>query len=113
MWAGYLASRQGDDSAATHALLSESVALWRRVGDARGLARAVGILGSVLHPHDRAKSRSLVEECRTLYRQIDDELGLTHVLVGDGHLAEREGDYERAHARPSKKAWSWRGKTAP
>jgi predicted ATPase len=108
MWAGTLALRQIDDSVA-QALLSESVALWREVGDARGLAWALLWLAWA-DRHDRTTAYPLLEECTALFHQLDDTLGLAASLEFDGGLvAMREGDYERARVSLEESARRARG----
>jgi predicted ATPase/DNA-binding CsgD family transcriptional regulator len=96
--AGTLAWCQGDYRAAA-ALLEESLARWRTLDDARGiawtlafLADAVGDLGET----DRATA--LYEEALALFRRLADERGIAMVANDLGVEAQRLGDLERAES---------------
>jgi predicted ATPase/DNA-binding XRE family transcriptional regulator len=71
-WAGELAGLEGDMETA-EARLSESLALARSAGDKRGIAAALGALGSVLFQHvDIARSVQPFEEAAALMRELGD-----------------------------------------
>jgi predicted ATPase/DNA-binding XRE family transcriptional regulator len=71
-WAGELAGLEGDLETA-EARLSESLALARSAGDKRGIAAALGALGSVLFQHvDIARSIQPFEEAAALMRELGD-----------------------------------------
>jgi hypothetical protein len=78
--AGYLARVRGDHGAA-RSLLSESVALSRRLGDAVGLAWALIMSATVPSSYDIAHRRTLLDQAASLMRQADDEPGLLWALV--------------------------------
>ena len=77
--AGSLAGALGDGAAA-RARLEASVALWRELGDARGLGRALAQLGFATTPRDAAAARALVEEAVALARAAGDRSGLAYAL---------------------------------
>lgn len=97
MWAGWLAIYQVDRRAA-YAPLSKSVALWQRLGDARGQAWALGYLAFAVCTTDLARARSLLDKAVALFRQIDDRPSLGRALVASGYLILLEGDPARARA---------------
>jgi tetratricopeptide (TPR) repeat protein len=97
MWAGWLALWQGDCSAA-QVLLSDSVPLWRKVEDARGLAWALWMSGWAAM-HSRVDAPPFLKECTVLFRQLEDGPGLAAAFAGDAMLVDMwKGDYEQARA---------------
>jgi tetratricopeptide (TPR) repeat protein len=73
------------------------VALWRKLGDTRGLARALSALaGAVYANNDLLRARSLVEESIALFRGISDKAGLARTLRFYGAVLYHQCDYERA-----------------
>jgi tetratricopeptide (TPR) repeat protein len=101
MWAGWLAYYQGDDRAA-HAPLSESVALWRRLGDARGLAWALGHQAIALSRHDLPRARSLMDRVVVFSGRVDDPALLGRALAANGGLTMRAGNLDQARAMVEK-----------
>lgn len=91
--AGTLAWLQSDYPAA-RALLEESVARFREVGDRRGLASSSTYLGMLRwHQGATALARALFEESVALCREIDDRAALAMALSGlGGVLADPRGD---------------------
>ncbi|MCP4396745.1 MAG: adenylate/guanylate cyclase domain-containing protein [bacterium] len=97
--AGLLARVQGDIVAAC-SLGEEGVALWRKIGEKRGLGRALSDLAlAVLLQGDLPTGRSLQEESMTLLRQTDDTSGLAQALWMYGYGMYYLRHYE--HARVS------------
>src|SRR5262249_51944143 len=68
--AGWRAMLQGDGAA--EAPIAESVALWRELGDRRGLGRALWLLGMVRRYQRRTPDASLAEESLALGRELGD-----------------------------------------
>jgi tetratricopeptide (TPR) repeat protein len=97
-WAGWLATFQEDETAAL-SLGRESVALWRALGEASGLAQALARHAWMVWKRDRAGARSLLKESIDLCRQIDDKPGLAYALWVDAYRALQAGDHERGRAR--------------
>jgi len=97
--AGILACIQGDNHTASRRL-EESVALWRRLGDRRGLAYALADGGYILAKHDHATLLALAEESIALFREVGDTWGLALATHNLGAVAALGGDYAamRAHA---------------
>ena len=77
--AGSLAAVLGDGAAA-RTRLEASVALWRELGDARGLGRALAQLGFATAPRDAPAARALLEEAVALARAAGDRSGLAVAL---------------------------------
>ncbi|HEY3228045.1 MAG TPA: tetratricopeptide repeat protein, partial [Roseiflexaceae bacterium] len=94
--AGQMTANYGDG----RARLEESVAIWRELGDKRGLAVALiyGGLGWVdLMERRVAEARALFAEGVALFREIDDRWGLACALYSLGAAARRDNP---ASARP-------------
>lgn len=91
--AGALARMQGDYDAA-RAYFSESLFLWRELGDKRGIAHSLNNLGLVADNHgDYAAARSLYEQSLTLLRELGHELDIASSLNNLGEMAWKQGDY--------------------
>jgi predicted ATPase len=94
--AGILAHSQGDYAAA-RAFHEESLGLWRRLNDRRGLAvclNARGIVAMALHDFEGAE-RSL-EESLACWRELGEDGRVAILLNNLGYMAVQRGDYERA-----------------
>ena len=80
-------------------LFEESLALFREVDDAAGIAEVLNMLGEVrrLQGDDRAAER-LYEESLGLWRELGDQQYIATVLHNLGRLAQRQGDTRRAVA---------------
>lgn len=97
--AGMLACFQGERASA-HPLLEESAAMFRSLGDERGLVPVLHLLSlEVLHRGDAARARELSEESVALAREHGDDLELAGSLSALGMVAEAQEDY--ATARPA------------
>jgi predicted ATPase/DNA-binding CsgD family transcriptional regulator len=97
--AGFLAYRLGDLEVAQR-LTEEGLILWRQLGDAAGVAKALIHLGRVaLGQHDHSRARSLWEEALAFNKESGDRLESAHALNGLGELARMEGDLQQARAR--------------
>jgi len=96
--AAYLAFFQGDYERAA-ALGEESLALSRKLGDKRGTASCLNILGLEacrLERYDRAAA--LGEESLALSREVGDRWGVADAHAVMGLVARGQGDYTRAAA---------------
>ena len=92
--AGELALRQGNYQVAT-ALLEESVASYREVGEKRGLAQALLNLGlSIASAQRFAEARTLIEQSIALAHEMDDPWLLGHAQDSLARLAWKQGDLE-------------------
>jgi non-specific serine/threonine protein kinase len=103
-WLGKFLGGQGEMAA--FAIQEESLAMWRELGDARGMAHALVELGTMFSEMgsfwshlDYPKALSLIEESLRLFRQTEDSDGLCRALALHGFaLDEAHGDYEAARA---------------
>ncbi len=96
--AGHLAFVQSDYERA-EALLEESLALYRELGDQRGIALSLNMLGNVAWVRgNTAAARSLTEEALALYGEVDDKEGAAGSLFSLALLASSQGEYARACA---------------
>jgi len=103
--AGTLARRVGSGELA-QARFRESIALYRELGDERGLAEALrGLAPLMAYMDDHEGAVALLEEAVALLRRLDDPpelaVALHHLgvaLVQDGHAARAIGLYEEALA---------------
>ncbi len=76
---------------------TQALALWRELGDRRGMAEALNNIGvSMRYLGDRARSKVLVEESLTLFRGLSDKQGIAHALNNLAELARTDGDLARA-----------------
>ncbi len=96
--AGTLLADQGDLAAATH-LHEDALAIYRTLGDARGMAwvsHNIGIVARMQGQEDTAEA--VFEESLALMRSAGDEHGTSRVLNSLGALAFGRGSYDRATA---------------
>jgi non-specific serine/threonine protein kinase len=97
--AGALASLQGDPAAA-QAFFEESLALFRELGDKRGIASSLIQLGVVARIQgDDAAARALLEEGLALSCEVGDKGEMAWSLGSLGGVAFDQGDYALAQAR--------------
>jgi predicted ATPase/DNA-binding CsgD family transcriptional regulator len=83
----------------TEALSSESLVLYRELGDQRGIALSLYHLGNVAWVRsDIAKARSLLEEALALFKEVDDKEYAAYSFFSLGLLANSQGQYARACA---------------
>lgn len=96
--ASVLARTQGDYGAA-RALLEESLAISRALGDRRGVADALSNLGVVnQEQREYALARTLLEESLAIRRELGDERGALGPLVNLGNTVYQQGDYALARS---------------
>jgi tetratricopeptide (TPR) repeat protein len=94
---GWLAWHHSDFEAA-HAVLRESIAICRELGDKVGLAHALTLLGWIEQEsgRDLAVMRAAREESLALFREVGDLWGTARATHDLGRSACEEGDYETA-----------------
>lgn len=102
MWglyqAGRLAQHRGEYEQA-QVLARQSLALSRHLGDLRGKARALGLLGWLAHwTGDRDQAGVLLEEALLLARDGGDVRTVARTLLFLGDLSWRRGAYAKASA---------------
>lgn len=91
-----LASEMADFRAA-RPLLTESLAIWRELGDASGAAVALNHLGwAAAQSGEYAHARALSNEALALNRSLGETRGVAVSLNNLGFVAHYEGDYARA-----------------
>lgn len=94
--AGVLANYQNDHERA-HALLQESLALLRQLGDKRGIAVSLNNLGiAARNWGDHAQAAVFYEEGLALWKELGDKRGIAASLVNLAIVARSQRDYARA-----------------
>ena len=80
-------------------LQTQGLAVWRELGDKRGIAEALNNLGVTTRDRgDRARGKVLVEESLALFRELSDQRGVAHALNNLAEIARDDGDHARARA---------------
>ena len=93
---GWIAEPQGDYERA-HEAYTESLELYRRSNDKRGVANTLGDLGALaLDRGDYEEATSLLEESLTLHQELGSKEEVVGVLNGLGVLASAKGDREQS-----------------
>jgi predicted ATPase/DNA-binding CsgD family transcriptional regulator len=96
--AGNLALSQFDNRAA-RAVLEESLALRRQLGDPAGLLGPLSSLGyTAMQQGDDATAQRCFDEALAIQRQLDDWVGIAESLNSLANLAHGRGDLARARA---------------
>ena len=95
---GSLAFYQGDYKAAWD-LREESLAIFRQIGDQRGIAATLMNLGLVAGEQgDYKAARALHTECLAIQRQLENRQGIALALNNLGIITFDQGDYEETQA---------------
>lgn len=97
--AGFLAWLQGDFAAAAE-LGEKSLALFRALGDKRGIAGSLWVTGIAVRDqqNENARAIALLEECLALHRELGDERGIGWAIFNLGVVAVSQRDYAKAKA---------------
>jgi predicted ATPase/class 3 adenylate cyclase/DNA-binding XRE family transcriptional regulator len=96
--AGNLATMQGDYPGA-QALLAESLALARGLGDKPGIATALDLLGFMATAQGHYRQvLEFLEESRALFQELGDMGAIAVTLIRLGEVMSLQGDYARAVA---------------
>ena len=96
--AGALAYLQGDYAAA-EVRHREALAIWRQLGNRRGIARSLNSLGSIASSRgELSAARGLYEEALSIAREIGDRRSVSMGLQCLGTVAHDAGDYAAAQA---------------
>jgi tetratricopeptide (TPR) repeat protein len=91
-----IADRQGDYVTAT-ASAEESLKLWREIGNKRGIANSLRVLGNAVWVQgDYVAAKIYHEECIAILREIGDKRGIASTLNNLGNVVVRTGDYAAA-----------------
>jgi len=94
--AGWLSLAQGDFER-TREIVEESLALYRKLGDERGVAESLDCLGGVAYSQDEhATAREMFEECLAVCEKADNTGFIAAPLGNLGLLAQLKGEYETA-----------------
>jgi non-specific serine/threonine protein kinase len=95
--AAWIALFQGDYGA-SKALMEESVALYRQVGDKEGIASGLTELGmvAVLGQRDDVPLPAVLEELGELKSELKNRSTLAYLLMLEGLIAMGQGDLERS-----------------
>jgi predicted ATPase/DNA-binding SARP family transcriptional activator len=97
--AGVFAGTQGDWQRAEE-LAVEGLALYRELGDRRGMATLLRDLGAAaVRRGDHEATRRYYEESASICRELDERRLLSNVITNLGDLAFRQGDFELAEER--------------
>ena len=105
--AGDLAYHQGDDTAA-ESLQSESLSIWRELGDARGMAGSLDTLGILAYRRgDNERAAGLLDESLFVKREQHDHWGIAAALHHLGDLALHQGHYSTARSRYEESLLEW------
>jgi predicted ATPase/class 3 adenylate cyclase len=95
---GFLAYRQGD-YAGLITLCTESLALFRELGDLTGMGQALYLLGMAAEGQgDYARAKMLLQESLALGRQVGGKRRMAISLNSIGEVARCLGDYAEARA---------------
>ena len=86
------------DHARAEVLLRECLALYRQLGDARGIASTLQGLGWLALRNNYEAACSLYEESLALYREVGDDEAVTWLLLNVAHAVSAKGDYRRGYA---------------
>ena len=96
--AGALAYLQGDYAAA-EARHREALAIWRQLGNRRGIARSLNSLGNIANSRgELSAARGLYEDALSIAREIGDRRSISMGLHCLGMVAHDAGDYAAAQA---------------
>jgi predicted ATPase/class 3 adenylate cyclase len=89
----------GDNSPEVVALLEESLALYRTLGNARGVARALMNLGNLKRRHGELdEAEAMFRQALALYKEIGATFGHGGALLNLGDLHAARGDREAARS---------------
>jgi predicted ATPase/DNA-binding winged helix-turn-helix (wHTH) protein/Tfp pilus assembly protein PilF len=97
-WAGALAWKQGDYTAA-HALYEQALTIRRERGDRRGIGAVLNNQGLLAYEQGNyGAARALHEQSLAIDRELGDRWGIAVSLIHLGSLAMMQGDYAAARA---------------
>jgi predicted ATPase/class 3 adenylate cyclase len=106
--AGFLARYQGDYTGA-YSLISEGLAISRRLDDRQMIADALANLGFVvLRQNDHVQARALYLEALTTHRELGNGQGIADSLSHLALISFHEGDYETARHYDEESLALWR-----
>ena len=86
-------ARETSDFSKAIALYEESLSIWRKLGDQRGIAAALGNLGMVSFARgEYPVARARQEESLAIWRELGDQPGIAKELIALGNVANAQGD---------------------
>ena len=92
-------TRRSGDMAAAGDLQRRSLAIWRVVGDGRGVASSLNNLGALAALQgDFAQAEPLLLEAKALWRELGKEVNVASTLTNLAFLERERGDFEAAQA---------------
>ncbi len=93
---GWLIRSLGDYARAV-AVLQESLALWRQIGDRAGISRVLTNLAAmVMRQGDYPEATAMLEEALILRQQLGDQHGTCAVLINLGYSESEQGHHQLA-----------------
>jgi len=94
---GFLFEYQGADDELVKSHYADSLALWREVGDKRGIATALGPQAHrAASANDFVQANLLFEESLSLFREVQDKREIAGALWNLGQIAVVMGHYKQA-----------------
>jgi predicted ATPase/class 3 adenylate cyclase len=112
--AGILAVLGQGDYASGGTFLTESLAIWRQVGDTPNIAALLDNLGTLFSVQDQPRSaRTLYGESLDIRRQLGDTWGIALSLNNVGFVLYRQRDYAAAYAHFEESLALWRERGDP
>ena len=106
--AGHMALLLGEHAAA-RTLLEEALALWRELGDQRGIAATLSRLGEVARRQgDFVTARAQLDAALAIQRELGDRPTASYALAALGALAADHGDYAAARTLLEEALAAWR-----
>jgi predicted ATPase/class 3 adenylate cyclase len=95
-WGSVLARTQ-EDFITARGLSNKSLELYRVLADKEGMAKALGVLGSIEYfEKDFLAAQNAWEEALGLYRELADRRGIARVLNNLGYSIQTQGNIEKA-----------------
>jgi predicted ATPase/class 3 adenylate cyclase len=78
---------------------AEALAVWRELGDKRGIAQALARLGeTTCYLGDRTRGKALVAESLALFRELSDKRGIAYALINLAEMVSADGALASARA---------------
>ncbi len=95
-WGSILARTQ-EDFPTARKLSNESLDLCRILDDQEGIAKALGVLGSIdFFENEFSTAQKNWDEASRIYRQLNDQQGIAGVLNNLGHIYHAQGNLKKA-----------------
>ncbi|HJT57206.1 MAG TPA: tetratricopeptide repeat protein [Ktedonobacteraceae bacterium] len=99
LWSAAVLTEKLNDYNQARTLATESLDLYRRLGDTPGITRAIYTLGAIAaNQSDYPAARLLTEEALTLARGGSDRVRIARALLNLGEIVNVQGEYVRAQS---------------